>query len=235
MTPKIFWQTMVTGMFVILPLLITVYLVVWFGQAAESAISALVKLFIPDRWYVPGAGIVIGILIVFSIGLMAQSWIMRRAIDYGEQLLYNIPVVKGIYSSLKDLTEFFTRPGKEDFHEVVMVDFDIGGHKLKLMGFVTSRKNVILPTACGGDDMIMVYLPMSYQIGGYTITVPAEAVTRIAMSMDDAMRYVLTAGLAQPGGRHQGGSTILDPAPADVTNGTSNPGGKHNKQTQSAH
>ncbi len=199
MTYRYIWRTLLTGLLTILPMILTVYLVIWLGRAAESFVGGLLLVLIPDAWYVPGLGLLTGLVLVFFLGLMTKSLLLQRTLDYSEQVFYRIPVIKGIYSSLKDLTEFFAKPGQDDFHEVVLVNLNIAGVEANLMGFVTSSCDIHSPATTGrANDMIMVYLPMSYQIGGYTITISRSKVTTIDIPLDEAMRYVLTAGMAKP-------------------------------------
>lgn len=197
MSYRYIWHTLLTGLLTILPLMLTLYLVFWLGKAAESFVGGLLMVFIPDDWYIPGAGLLTGLILVFLLGLMTKSLLLKRAMDYGEAYLYRIPVIKSIYSSLKDLTDFFAKPGKDDFHEVVLVTFNAGGTEIRMMGFVTSRNGGKAASDHDEDDMLMVYLPMSYQIGGYTVTVHRSAVTPLDMRLEDAMRHVLTAGMAK--------------------------------------
>jgi uncharacterized membrane protein len=68
---------------------------------------------------------------------------------------------------------------------------------MRLVGFVTRENTTELPHARDtGDEIVGVYLPMSYQIGGYTLFVPRSAIERMDMSVEDAMRFVLTAGMS---------------------------------------
>lgn len=196
MTYRYILNTLMAGLFTILPMLLTLYLIVWLAKAVESFIGGILTVFIPDTWYMPGVGLVTGLIFVFALGLMTKTWLMSRAMDYGEKVFYQIPVVKSIYGSLKDLTEFFSKPEQNDFREVVMVNLNPGDHEIKMMGFVTSNKDGNSLTT-GDEEMVMVYLPMSYQIGGYTVTLPRSSVTTINIPMEEAMRYVLTAGLAK--------------------------------------
>lgn len=191
-------KILLAGLFTALPMLLTLYLIIWLGQAAEGVVGGTLKVFIPDEWYIPGSGLLTGLVLIFIVGMMTKSLLMQRAFDYGEKFFYQIPVIKSIYGSLKDLTEFFSRPGEEDFRSVVLVDVELAGQPARMMGFVTS--NSVQHISAGDwedEESLMVYLPMSYQIGGYTLTLPASAVTNIDISVEDAMRSILTAGVVR--------------------------------------
>jgi uncharacterized membrane protein len=115
-------------------------------------------------------------------------------VGWTEWLLLEIPLVRSVYAAMRDLLGLFARH-KEPALQVVAVE--IAG--ARLLGFVTRTEFADLPAGIGKADEVAVYLPMSYQIGGYTVMVPKQAVTAVAMSREDAMKWILTAGLKSAG------------------------------------
>jgi len=155
-------KILLAGLFTALPMLLTLYLIIWLGQVAEGVVGGALKVFIPDEWYIPGSGLLAGLVLIFIVGMTTKSLLMQRAFDYGEKVFYQIPVIKSIYGSLKDLTEFFSRPGEEDFRSVVLVDVELAGQPARMMGFVTSNSDAHVSAGDWGDEeSLMVYLPMS--------------------------------------------------------------------------
>jgi uncharacterized membrane protein len=152
-------------------------------------------LFIPDERYTKGLGMLIGILLIFALGLMMKTWATRHLLARGEALMERIPVIKSIYGSLRDLAAYFSKRGAQGkFQHVVTVSI---ADNMRLVGFLTRENATELPgTSDGSEEIVGVYLPMSYQIGGYTVFVPRSAVERMEMSVEDAMRFVLTAGMS---------------------------------------
>jgi uncharacterized membrane protein len=151
--------------------------------------------FIAPGWrYWTGLGMLLGLALVFAVGLMMNAWVTRRLLMYAETLMSRIPVVKSIYGGLRDLAKFLSRDSsKSGFHQVVMVS--VTDH-IRVLGFVTREDFAGLPDKLGGPDTVGVYLPMSYQIGGYTVFLPRSAIEPIDMSVEDAMRFTLTAGMS---------------------------------------
>jgi uncharacterized membrane protein len=192
---KMVSRTFLQGLIVFLPLAITVALVYWLCTLTEDALGALVKLFIPDERYTPGLGVLIGIVLIFAMGLMMKTWVTRRLLARAEALMERIPIIKSIYGGIRDLASFFSKRGtRERFQHVVTVSV---ADNMRLIGFVTRENTTELPaTGNAKEEIVGVYLPMSYQIGGYTIFVPRSAVERMEMSVEDAMRFVLTAGMS---------------------------------------
>jgi uncharacterized membrane protein len=191
------------GLAAILPIAITVYILVWLGQSAESAfrgmiegvLNGIARIFhlsaIP---YVPGMGLAAGFVIIFLIGLLLQVWVFRRLLAYGERLLKRIPVVKTVYGAVRDLMSFLSESKEKSLNQVVMVT--LGNTNLRLVGFVTREDFSAFPKDMATADTIAVYLPMSYQMGGFTALLPRSAVKPIEMSFEDAMRFALTAGMS---------------------------------------
>ena len=187
--------TFLQGLIVFLPIAITVAILYWLAAITEDLLGTLVKLFIPDERYVKGLGMLIGIVLIFASGLMMKMWVTRRLLARADALMDRIPVVKSIYGSIRDLAAFFSKNGTRGrFQHVVTVSI---ADNMRLVGFVTRENATELLGASGAqEEIVAVYLPMSYQIGGYTIFVPRSAIERMEMSVEDAMRFVLTAGMS---------------------------------------
>jgi len=183
-------KAFLTGLAAILPIAITIYILYWLGTSAESALGGL----LPSKFYRPGMGLVVGVIAIFLIGLSLQAWVVRRLFAYGEKLLNRIPVVKTVYGAARDLIGFFSESKDKGLNQVVMVT--LGDSNLRLIGFVTREDFSAYPRDMAKADTIAVYLPMSYQVGGFTALLPRSAVQPIEMSFQAAMRFALTAGMS---------------------------------------
>jgi len=148
---------------------------------------------IPERVYRPGMGVVAGLVLVLVIGVLMNAWLFRTLFRWSEKLLERIPLVKTLYGAVRDLMGFFSGSEKKAMRKAVMVA--VGNTPLRLIGFITREDFSGLPAGVGGGDTVAVYLPMSYQIGGFTTMVPRAAVQPIDMSIEEAMRFAVTAGM----------------------------------------
>lgn len=189
---RIFFQ----GLAVMLPIAITAFILYWLAATTETLLGTFFHRLFPDL-YRPGMGMVLGLVIIFAAGLMMRTWATRALIGQAEAVLNHIPLVKTIYGSVRDLAAFLSPGGKgEKFERVVSVTF---GENVRLVGFVTCEDTSGLPSELApSEDTVGVYLPMSYQIGGFTVFVPKAAVQALPMSVEDAMRFTLTAGMSGP-------------------------------------
>jgi len=178
------------GLVTILPIGLTIYFVYWLGITTETLLSKPIKLLVGDAYW-PGMGLVTGFVILFVVGLAVNAFLVRRVLGLGEELLMRVPVVKTVYSAIRDMTRLVnTDKKKGDLDRVVTVDIGLG----KLIGFVTQEHAKTLGIG-GSDDLVAVYLPMSYQIGGYTIYLSRSRVVETDLTVEQAMRIVLTGGV----------------------------------------
>lgn len=183
-----------TGLAAVLPVVVTIAVLWWLGATAEALLGSVIKFLIPDEIYVPGMGLLAGIALVFATGILLHAWVFRKLFSWGESLLNRIPVVKTVYGAVSDLMRFMSGKQDQQFNQVVTVS--LPGIPGKLMGFVTRQNFDALPDGLADRDTIAVYLPMSYQIGGYMLLLPRDAVEPVDMSLEDGMRFAVTAGMS---------------------------------------
>ena len=182
-----------TGILTILPILATIYLVVWLFAAVERFLGKQLLLLMPDEYYRAGMGLLAALVLIFLIGLLMRAWLFRQLIKLGESILLKIPLIQVVYRSLKDLFGLFSDDKNSEALQVVSVQ--LPGTDMRLLGFLTRSDFSDMPKGVGNEDEVAVYLPMSYQVGGYTVMMPRNRVTPVPMSREEAMRFVLTAGL----------------------------------------
>ncbi len=187
------------GLLTALPLGLTISVVVWMSVWAESRLGELIRMVLPaPAYYWPGMGIAAGVVLVFLLGLVMNLWVMRRLTEWMERIVGRIPFVKSLFAGLKDMMSFVAGTRSQQLDLVVRVTFAADYH---LIGFVTRQSFGDVKGLEPFDGMVAVYIPFSYQIGGYTIMMPREKVTPLSMSVEDAMRYVVMAGMSG----HEGG------------------------------
>jgi uncharacterized membrane protein len=188
-------------MIAILPSALTLYILYWLVRSAETILGNAIKVVLPEGWYLPGMGLLVGMFLIFCLGLFVNAFLFRRMLNLGEAALNHIPLVKTLYGSMKDFIGFFAQKKTREFHQVVTLELNMGGGPMRMIGFVTCSDFRDLPEGIGKDDEIAVYLPLSYQIGGYTLIVPRSAVRPIDISTNRAMGFVVTGGMFQEKGK----------------------------------
>ena len=183
----------IQGLVAILPVALTIYILYWLAVSAESILGSFIKFFIEDL-YVPGMGVVAGFLIIVGVGMLLRVWIFHKVFEWGEKILEKLPLVKSLYGSIRDLMNLFDTSKKKEFSKVVMVT--IANKDTQLIGLVTREDFSNLPDGINNGQTVAVYLPMSYQMGGFTVFVPKTNIKPVDMSIEEAMRFALTAAIS---------------------------------------
>ena len=154
---------------------------------------------------IPGLGFLCTILFIIAVGALASNIFFSKTFDYFERAITRLPVVKLMYFSIKDLINSFVGE-KKMFNRPVMVamgHLPLGtetsaappGHDIKLLGFITSEALDFLPEA---GDRVAVYMPQSYNMGGYMMLVPKDRITPLAtVESAKMLAFIVSGGVAR--------------------------------------
>ncbi len=184
------------GLIVVLPILLTVSLFWWLIITAEKTMGGLLLNLLPQGWYIPGLGVLVALVLTTFIGLLTHWLFFQRLLGFGEQIFERLPLVKSIYSALRDFASYFNPSQERKLGRVVSVQ--LPNQAFQMIGFVT-QETIAHPQLVNSLDQneepkVAVYLPMSYQIGGYTLYLPISAITELDISIEDALKLTLTGG-----------------------------------------
>lgn len=190
---KLLYQYFFRGLLAALPLGLTVYLLYLFLTGMEQVAMWWIRPLVGD-FYLPGLGLVLGIGGIVLLGFLISHPYASKLLSLIELPFTNLPVIKSIYSSLKNFADYFS-PHKEGPAQQVVV-LKMPGKDLEMVGLVTRQQLQGLPDGFMPGDRVAVYLPMGYMIGGYTVFVPRDWLTPIEMTVEEAMRSSLFAWMA---------------------------------------
>lgn len=188
---KLINKNILTGLITLLPVILTLYLLYWFVLTTETILGGVIRSLLSEEFYRPGMGVVAGLVVAFLVGLIMQTIIARQILASVERLMKRLPVIKSVYLSIRDLLDYFSAEKKKDFEQVVAIT--IGD--MQLVGLVTQAEMSKMPAGLDQKDSLLVYIPMSYGIGGFAVLIPRKATKPLKMSMEEAMRFTLTAGV----------------------------------------
>lgn len=186
-------KNILIGLITILPIALTLYLIYWLAVSTEALLGGQLLRVLPEGIYLPGLGVAVGIVILFFVGMLMHTYVVQNLFSRVEDLFRRLPLVRQVYPAIRDFFDYFSPIKKKDFQQVVSVTF--GDTGMQAIGLVTQADASRLPAGLSEDDQVLVYLPMSYMIGGYALLVPRSALRPIDMSMEEAMRFILTAGV----------------------------------------
>ena len=185
------WNTILKGVVTVLPIGLTIYLVYWLAVTLERVFSQLLRSWLPESAYWPGLGIVVGLVLLYLVGLAVNAYVVSSVLGWFDERIERIPVVKTIYVAIRDFMRMFPTGGqRSDLKRVVLVPFGPG----KAIGFVTAESGIGLGID-HATDVVAVYLPMSYMIGGYTVFLPREQLVPTRLSVEAGMRIALMGGV----------------------------------------
>lgn len=187
---------MIRGFATLIPIAVTIYLIFWLVSLVEGMTQKILMALLPEGAYFTGMGFLVLVAAMFVIGLAMCEIHTEQVFRYFEKHFTRIPVVKSIYGVSKDFMDYFARQRRHDeFGQVVSVNFP--ALNIKMVGFVTREDVSDESEALEEASKVLVYLPMGYQIGGYSIAVERKQVEVLDMNFEDAMRFILTAGVSR--------------------------------------
>lgn len=192
---------LITGVLVWLPIAVTIWAMTYIISAADRLISLLPESWQPQHFWgfnIPGLGIVAATIVLFVTGVFAANVLGRRILGAWDSLLGRIPVVKSIYSSVKKVSESLLSDSSRSFKTPVLVPFPQPGiwTIAFVSGYIPDKLKGSLPQ---DDDYISVYVPTTPNpTGGYYIMVKKSDVRELNMSVDQALKYVISLGMVMP-------------------------------------
>ena len=175
----------VQGLLAVVPITLTVYALYWLVTTVELALTPI----IPAQWYFPGMGLVTGIVLLFFAGLLVNAYVVKVLLHWGERVFERIPLVKTFYGAILDAVNLINVGKQQKVQSVVSVQIS---DSIDLIGFVTNAEGG--KTLFNDAQKIGVYIPLSYQIGGYTLYIDKAKVTSLDIDVETAMRIALTGG-----------------------------------------
>ncbi|MEN6627019.1 MAG: DUF502 domain-containing protein [Candidatus Sumerlaeia bacterium] len=180
-----------SGLIALLPVIVTIYVVFKLAILLDSVL----KRILPAPLEFPGIGILMAIVLVFLIGLWTKLWIGRKFLHMTQSILGRIPLVRAIYGAARDLVGLFSKGGAQQFNQVVMIEPP--GLGFKMLGFVTRTDLSDLPPEVSDQGRVAVYLPLAYQMGGFTVLIDKAHIRPVDMPLQSAIKFVITAGVAK--------------------------------------
>jgi uncharacterized membrane protein len=178
------------GLVLVVSLGVTAWILVWIFDAIDNILGPYIEKLL--GFYYPGIGFGVMVVLIYLVGLIAGNFIGRRIIRFGESMLARVPVVRPIYAGIKQILESFSSPDMTGFMQVVLVEYPRKG--ILAIGFVTNEM-----TDSSGQKLINVFIPTSpTPWTGFLQIVKEEEVTRTNLSVDDAIKMVVSAGRTTP-------------------------------------
>lgn len=178
------------GLIAIAPLALAIVIVVWLLGTLEHAFRPPLLALLGEQYYVPGMGILVALILIFIIGAVINTFIIQKLSGWVDRFLARLPFFKIFYNSIGDMMNYF-RPKDRERGKMVIVEIE----GTRRIGIVTREDFVGVAKGIGKEGEIAVFIPMSYQIGGFTILVNKSKVEPVDMSVEEGMRFIITGGV----------------------------------------
>ncbi|MBL3589869.1 MAG: DUF502 domain-containing protein [gamma proteobacterium endosymbiont of Lamellibrachia anaximandri] len=190
---------LVAGLLVWLPLGATFFVVRLLVRWMDNSLLLVPQAYRPENllgFAIPGLGVLLTLIILLFTGLVAANLFGRKLVSLWERLLARIPLVRSVYSAVKQLVETMLSDGGQSFRKVLLVEFPRRG--LWTLAFQTGTDQGEAQKKTG-RDVINVYIPTTPNpTGGYFVLVPREDVQELDMSVDDGLKMLLSMGAVVP-------------------------------------
>lgn len=199
----------VTGLLIWIPIVITVWVLAWIVGTLDQTLLLLPESLRPERTFgfrVPGLGVVLSLIVVLLTGVVAANYLGQRLVRYWDGLLARIPVVKSIYNSVKQVSDTLFSSNGQAFRKALLVQYPRQG--CWAIAFLTGQP--------GGDaarhlsDHVSVYVPTTPNpTSGFFLMLPRAEVIELDMSVDEALKYIVSMGVVAPPSRKNGAASAL--------------------------
>jgi len=195
----VFKKYVMTGLLVWIPLGLTFWVLDFIVTTMDKSLLLLPETWRPESWigfHIPGLGMLLTALVVLLTGMLSANIIGQRLVGWWESLLNRIPIVSNIYRSVKQVSDTLLAQDGHSFRRAVLVEFPQRGQWT--VGFVVgsgTRLSSGVP-----QDLLTIYVPTAPNpTSGYTLLVPPDEVRNVDMSVDEALRWVISMGVVSPG------------------------------------
>ena len=190
-----------SGLLVIVPLFITLAVLKWIIDTLDQTLWVLPAVW--QRWLydnnIRGLGVLLTLGILLVVGAIASNFVGKRLLGWGDAVVRRIPVVRSIYSSVKQVSDTLFSESGNAFRTAVLIQWPRADSWT--IAFVTGAPGREVLGHLGGGEFLSVYVPTTPNpTGGYFVMLKRSDCIELKMSVDDALKYIVSMGVVVPGG-----------------------------------
>ena len=191
-----------SGLLTLVPAVITLWVLDWVVSTLDQTLRILPEAWQPQQLFgmhIPGLGVLFALLVVLSIGALASNFIGNKLVNWWHALLHRIPVVRSIYSGVKQVSDTLFSEKGNAFRKALLVQWPREG--MWTIAFLTGTPGGDVARHLNAQDYLSVFVPTTPNpTGGYFVMVHKRDCVELAMSVDEALTYVISMGVIVPGG-----------------------------------
>jgi uncharacterized membrane protein len=191
-----------TGLLVLIPISLCIYILKIVISAADRLLGLLPPQYNPGTYlpfHIPGLGFIVGLVFIFLVGLVTANFVGKRLVDGIESLFAKIPLVRTIYTGAKEVVQTFIHDRPAQFRQVVLVEYPRKG--IYCIAFVTGSPMGELASKVD-KDLLNLFIPTTPNpTSGFYILVPREETIPLNITIEDAFKLIMSAGMSMPARR----------------------------------
>jgi uncharacterized membrane protein len=191
----------ISGLLVWLPIWVTLLVIKFLVDILSKSLLLLPPQYQPDKligFHVPGMGVIITVVVILLTGILAANFIGSRLVALGDAIVSRIPLVRSIYTGVKQVTQTLFSPGGQSFRKVLLVEYPCPG--VWSLAFQTGEVSKKIEGATAQEPMVSYFIPTTPNpTSGFLMMAPRSKVKELDMSVDQALKFVISLGVVQPG------------------------------------
>jgi len=188
-----------TGLLVILPVFITAYIIWFLIRAMDVVLKYVPAKYLPDTYlpvHIPGLGLILVLIIILAVGVLFRNLVGRKVVHFSENMVDRIPLVRIIYSGVKQLLESFFLQKNDAFKRVALVEYPRRG--VYVIGFITGESKGEVQSKIN-KNMMNVFVPTTPNpTSGFYILIPEDELIILNMTVEDAFKLIISGGIFSP-------------------------------------
>jgi uncharacterized membrane protein len=191
----------ISGLLVWIPIIVTLFVIKFLLDLLSKSLLLLPQSYQPDillGFHIPGIGVVLTLVVIFSTGLFAANYVGSRLVAFGDSIMARIPVVRSVYLGVKQVTQTVFTPGGQSFRKVLLVEYPCRG--IWSIAFQTGQVNQEIQSHLHDEPMVSYFIPTTPNpTSGFLMMAPKSQVIELDISVDQALKFVISLGVVQPG------------------------------------
>ncbi len=190
-----------TGVVIVAPVLLTINLIWWAINVVDGFFVPWVPAFYNPSTYlgfnVPGFGVIVFLVFTAAVGALTKGLFGRQLLKFGENIVDRMPIIRSVYNALKQISETVLSKSNASFQKACLVEYPRKG--IWAIAFVSTETGGELKPKMGGQDMLSIFLPTTPNpTSGFLLFVPRTDLVMLDMTVEDAAKLVISAGLVTP-------------------------------------
>lgn len=197
---SLFRRYLISGLLVWLPIWVTILVIKFIVDMLQGSLTLLPRRYQPDVLFgvhIPGIGLLITLIVIFTTGVIAANFFGRKLVSLMDTFVGRIPIVRSVYSSVKQVSDTLFSPSGQSFKKVFLVEYPRAGSWT--LAFQTGEATEEMLLGSQQTNMVSLYVPTTPNpTSGFLLFVPRVNVIELEMSVEQALKFVISLGVVQP-------------------------------------